>query len=587
MLRAAGVYAVVSWFLIQVLASAARLTALPSWSVRAALALSFAGLPVALGVTWVLRGRGEPVGSDPNRHPTRDRGTTHPRPSGRGQQEPAEGDSGSGRPLPFRLPRMETVLLAALALVGIALWGYRTRSGVPGSGSVAVLPFENVTGDPDQDYFSQGVSDEIRSALASIPGLEVASRTSSFRLAVSGAGAKEIAERLGVSSVLEGSVQRAEDRVRVTVSLVDARSDKQLWSESYDQRLSVDNIFAVEAEIAGAVTRALRGTLGGDATLRGRAPTSLAAHDLYLLGLYHWNRRTGDELLQAAEFFREAVRQDPEYALAHAGLANTYLLLPLYAGTPADTAMPRARAAASRALALDSTLAEAHAALAFVRTTYDWDFQQAVEGFEKALSLDPSYATGREWYGVLLDALGRFDEALEELERARSLDPMSAIINAVLGNHLIFVGRYDDAVRQLERTLQLQPDLPLALQFLAEAHLLEGRPDEALVALRRMATATGTDPGAWERVVGGITDPDQRDLAIRTLTEMGHRGTISPFVRAQYLVLVGAQQEAFAALSQAVEVRDFLLFQADADPVFDRIQDRASFEAVLARMGLR
>lgn len=592
LLRAAGVYAVLSWFLVQLLATFSQILGLPDWTVRAAVALSFAGLPVAIGVAWVFGG------------PSVSR---RQRPSPRGEPVPRRADGPSGgdvdrgpetgprlRRPPFRLPRLETVLLVALALVGAALWAYRGRrprgpaaGGDAAPTSVAVLPFVNVTGDPDQEYFSQGVSDEIRTALARVPGLQIASRTSTFRSAEGGKDVREIARELDVASILEGSVQRAQDRVHVSVSLVDARSDRQLWTQTFDRQLDMESLFQVEAEIATSVATALQVKLDALAGhLTGPVPTSVAAHDLYLLGLYHWNRRTGDELLQAAEFFREAATRDPDYALAQAGLANTYVLLPLYAHVPAAEAMPRARAAAEAALALDSTLAEARAALAFVRTTYDWDWQGAEADFVQALSLNPRYATAHEWYGVLLDARGRFDEALTQHERAQSLDPLSVIINAVLGYHLVFVGAYDRAVTQLLHTLQLQTDLPLALQFLAETYLLSGRNLDAQEALTRMAEATNTDPDAWVRVIRGTTSPDARPDALAAVRTLAAEGSIEAYNQAQYYAFLGADDEALGALERGLQSRDFLMFFVDVDPAFDSLHDRPRFRAILTTMGL-
>lgn len=485
---------------------------------------------------------------------------------------------------------METVLLLVLALLGTTLWAYssgRFQRLRPAPTSVAVLPFENVTGDAQQEYFSQGVSDEIRSALARVPGLRVASRTSSYRHGSSGGTIREIADDLGVASVLEGSVQRAVDRVRITVSLVDARTDTQLWTQTFDRQLDVEGLFAVEAEVAQSVASALEVELGSAAAdLTGRIPASLAAHDLYLLGLYYWNRRTADDLLRAVDFFEEAVARDPNYGLAYAGLANTHVLLPFYAGTPPAQAMPRARAAVERALAMDSTLAEAHAALAFVQTTYEWDWDGAETSFQRALALDPNYATAHEWYGTLLDALGRHDEARVELERAVDLDPLSAISNAVLGNHLLFVGEYDSAVQQLLRTLEIQPDLTLALQFLAETYILAGRSHDALPTLGRLSEITGSDPDGWVPVIRAIDSPDARADGVLALDQMAASGTLSHYNRAKYYALVGADQEALTALEQALEDKDFLMFYSGADPAFDRLAAHPRFGAILASLGL-
>lgn len=489
---------------------------------------------------------------------------------------------------------LEIVLLVALVIVGASVWAYRSLGiadpeigGLDEDrpGSVAVLPFENVGAEPANDYFSQGVSDEIRSALARVPGLEVASRTSSH--ARSGAGSvREIAEELQVESILEGSVQRAEDRVRVTVSLVDARTDRQLWTETFDRRLDVESLFEVEGEIARSVARALQGELGPLPLLTGDAPVSLEVHDLYLLGLFHWNRRTGPEMLRAADLFRRAAELDPGYALAQAGLANATLLLPLYAGVPAHEAMPEARAAAERALALDSTRAEAHAALGLVRTAYDWDWEGAEASFRRALELNERYATAHQWYGLLLDALDRHEQAEAHHRRALELDPLSVIINEVMGNHLVFTGRYEAAIEQLQRTLELQPDLPLALQFLGEAYLLAGRPTDAERTLRGWSEVTGAPVEPWTDVVRGVVSSEAAGQALEAVDALAADGALSPYWEAQLLALLGSRERTLDALRRGVERRDFLMFFVPADPAFGPYRDLEAFRVVMAEMGL-
>ncbi|HSR42956.1 MAG TPA: hypothetical protein VLL48_12305, partial [Longimicrobiales bacterium] len=388
--------------------------------------------------------------------------------------------------------------------------------------------------------------------------------------------------------VLEGSVQRAGERLRVTVRLVDTRTDEHLWSESYERGLEVESLFDVEEEIARSVARALEVELAGaaDAVLVNRPAVSLRAHDLYLLGLYHWNRRTGEELRRAAEFFRTAIEREPGYALAMAGLANTHVLMPLYAGVPSAEAMPAARRAAEEALALDGTLAEAHAALAFVKTTHDWDWAGAEEGFLRAIELNPSYATAHEWYGALLDAVGRRDEARAQLERAVALDPLSIILNAVLGAHYTFEGDYPRAVEQLERTLELQGEFPLGLQFLALASLYAGLYDEAGRALLTWAETTGTPVEPWRAIVEGIRSPAGREEGLEAVERLAVRGVLSPYRTAQYASLLGDARRALEALERGVEVKDFLMFWVDADPAFDPLRDEPRFRAILEEMGL-
>jgi len=508
-------------------------------------------------------------------------------PGGHGAPRGGGGDGGVTpvRRPPFRVPRLETILLLALVALGVALWAYRSRA-LPGAPeSVAVLPFQTVPGEPEQEFFAYGMSDEIRNALSRVPGLQVASRTSSARFIADDAQVREIAGDLGVNAVLEGTVQRSEGRVRVTVRLVDARTDRQLWARSYDRELSVDNLFAVQEEIAAAVAGALEVEL--DATEDGGVrPSSLESHELYLLGLYHWNRRTVEDLGRARDFYQAAVDRDPGYAPAHAGLAKTFVLLPLYARTPADSAMPAARAAAERALELDPRLAEAHAALGLVATAYDWDWEEAEDRFQRALALEPSYATAREWYGAMLDALGRFDEARVQHDRAVALDPFSAIIGTVRGNHLLLSGDTEAAVAQLARSLELQPDLALTLQWMADAFILGGRFDEAADALERRALVLGSDPEPWRRVVAGMTDPARRDEALDALAGLAAAGEVTRIMRAEYLAALGAEGLALDVLQEAVARREFLTFYSGVDPLLAGIGDADRKASVLAPLGL-
>jgi len=495
---------------------------------------------------------------------------------------------------------LEIVLLVTVVAMGILFWAYRSfgvpdvgpvaehpREPTPALASVAVLPFEDLGGRAEEAYFTQGVSDQIRAVLARAPELHVASRTSSHALGGGGRSVGEIAQELGVRSILEGSVQRAGNRVRVIVSLVDVDSDRQLWTETYDRELEVESLFAVENEIARSVARALQVDLGETAAgMATRVPASLEAHDLYLLGLFHWNRRTGADMLRAAELFGEAVNLDPEYALARAGLAKAQLLLPLYADVRADVAMPEARAAAEAALELDPTLGEAYAALGLVQTGYDWDWQAAEASFQRALELNPRHATAHQWYGLLLDLLGRHEEARAHHRRALELDPLSAIINQIMGNHLTFVGEYDGAVRQLELTLELQPDFPLALRFLGHACLLAQRFDDGERVLRRWARVTGSAEEPWSRIMAGVAGPEGREAAVRAVQEVADAGVITPYWQAQYYALMGAEDELMDALRRGVESRDFLMFFVAMDPAFDPYRGDEAFTASLEPMNL-
>lgn len=595
--HAAGVYAVASWFFVQAVATMAPYAGLPDWTLRLVTTLVVLGLPIVLGLAWIFAGRGDGTATGVAGGPGA--GADVPGLE-RGPADAGRGPSRSSA----RSTRSDLALIVGLFVVGAAFWAYRTYIMEPRAEaagrlveeieagtavrSVAVLPFENVGGDPENEYFSRGVSEEIRSVLAQVPGLRVPSRISSFRYAPGSRSLAEIAEELGVETVLDGSVRRAGDRVRVTVELVDARGDVQLWAETYDRALTVEDLFTVEDQIARSVAQALELELtGGTAGQPARArPVSLETHDLYLLGLYHWNRRTGPELQKAVELFTEAVEREPDYALAHAGLANTYLLLPLYAGAPAADAMPMARQAAQRALALDNGLAEAHAALAFVRTTYDWDWAGAEQAFLRAISLDPAYATAHQWYGLLLDALGRHDDAHRRIGQAVELDPLSPIINEVLANHYMWTGEHDRAIEQLHRTLALHEDFPLALQFLAQTYLQSGLYDEARDALRRWAELTGNDPAAWDPVIAGVEGSGERAVAVEAVRAMEDGGVLGTYRAAEYYAMLGATDPALDALENALARREFLMFLVAIDPALTGLREEGRYRQILDDMGL-
>ncbi|HSJ95733.1 MAG TPA: protein kinase, partial [Myxococcota bacterium] len=298
--------------------------------------------------------------------------------------------------------------------------------------SIAVLPFVDLSPAGDQEYFADGITEELLTALAHVPGLRVPARTSSFYFKGKDLPVGEVARHLGVATVLEGSVRRAGDSVRITVQLVDARADRRLWTRTFDR--DVRDIFAIQTEIARAATEALQVRLAAGQGRGGPAPTaSLAAHDLYLRGLFHWNRRTATDLAHAIRFFEEATRIDPAYARAYAGLALTHAVLRVTAAeTSPEQVVDAVEAAAGRALALDASLAEAHAARAY---TYHWTWRwdDAEREFRRAIALSPGYATAHQWYGEHLVKMGRSEEGLAELRQALALDPLSLVANNDLG----------------------------------------------------------------------------------------------------------------------------------------------------------
>jgi TolB-like protein/Tfp pilus assembly protein PilF len=360
--------------------------------------------------------------------------------------------------LPSWSPRKFAAVIVMIAMLAASLLVFellrsqskpRRALDLPGK-SIAVLPFENLSRDPDNAYFTEGIQDEILARLAKIADLKVISRTSTQRYKSSPDDLPQIAKRLGVSSILEGSVQKTGDRVRVTVQLINAASDAHLWAEMYDRNLT--DVFAAESDIAKMIADTLRAKLSGSEqqAIAVRPTQNAEAHQLYLRGRYFWNKRTGADLKKAIDYFNRAIGKDPNYALAFAGLADAYVLLSAYAEASPKESLPQAKAAALKALELDSTLGEAHATLANALVAYDLNFAEANREFERAIELNPNYATAHQWYAETgLVPLGQFEKAVAEVKRALELDPLSLVINADVGTTLTNARRYDQAIEQL------------------------------------------------------------------------------------------------------------------------------------------
>src|SRR3989454_2392249 len=356
-----------------------------------------------------------------------------------------------------------------------------TGSAIPEK-SIAVLPFDNLSRDPDNAYFAEGVQDEILTRLAKVADLKVISRTSTQRFKSAPADLREIAKQLGVTHILEGSVQKAGDSVRVNVQLINALTDAHLWADTYDRKLT--DIFAVESEIAKTVADVLQAKLTGSEqhVIAARPTANTEAHQLYLKGRFFWYKRTGNDLKKSIDYFQQAIAADPNYALAYAGVADGYVWLPAYtAGTPQDC-YPKAKAAAKKALELDDTLAEARTSLAIAIWLYDFDSSQANREFQRAIELNPNYAIAHQQYGnVTLSALGRFDDAIAEGKRAVELDPLSLVINTDLGVDYHYARRYDEAIAQLHKTLEMDPGFYIAHLGLGQILDAKGAGDAAIV----------------------------------------------------------------------------------------------------------
>src|SRR6204780_5122457 len=359
--------------------------------------------------------------------------------------------------------------------------------------SLAVLPFESLSNDASQDYFADGMTDELISDLGQISALRVISRTSVMGYKHARKPLPQIARELNVDAVVEGTVLRFGDRVRITAQLIEAATDKHLWSQSYEGELK--DTLALQKQVARAIADQIQINLTPreEAALKSVKVVNPEAYESYLKGRYFWNKRSADGLKAALAYFKQAIEEDPKYAQAYSGSADTYALLGdwQYAVMTPKEAFPKAKAAAIKALELDSTLGEAHNSLAFVLDGFDWDFDSAGREFQRAIELNPGYATAHHWYAWHLSLLGRYDEALAEMRKAENLDPLSLIINADLAELLVLAHSDEESIQQSRKTIEMDPNFALAHNQLAQAYLQKHMYDEAVAELKTAVQLSG------------------------------------------------------------------------------------------------
>ena len=454
--------------------------------------------------------------------------------------------------------------------------------------SIAVLPLENLSHDPDNVYFTEGMQDEILARLSKIADLKVISRTSTQKYKSAPDNLREIAKQLGVGNVLEGSVQKSGDAVRVNVQLINALNDAHLWGDVYERKLT--DIFAVESDIAKTIADTLQAKLtGAEKQLIAAQPTTdLTAYELYLKGRSLWSKRGGENLRQAIGFYEQAIARDPKYALAYSGLAEAYAILPAYTTTAPQDAYPTAKAAALKALQLDEKLAEAHTALGSLLCNGDFDMAGSISEFQRAIALNPNYATAHHWYGNgPLLALGRFEEAIAEGKRAIELDPLSPIINADLGQNLYSARRYDEAIAQLRKTLEIDPTFYYAHYNLGMA--LQRKGDlPAAIAEYTKAQQLSDDLFVQVLLAAAKAQSGDKDAAIQMLAELEelsqHRYVTSYWRTLLYLSL-GNRDEAIRRLEQAIADHESLtITMIKADPKLDPLRGDPRFEALVQKV---
>jgi TolB-like protein/DNA-binding winged helix-turn-helix (wHTH) protein/Tfp pilus assembly protein PilF len=483
-----------------------------------------------------------------------------------------------------------SVFLLLLLIASLAAWKFRFGNRpVHVIRSLAVLPLESLSNDASQDYFADGMTDELISDLGQISALRVISRTSVMSYKHARKPLPQIGRELNVDAVVEGTVLRSGDRVRITAQLIEASADKHLWSQSYEGELR--DTLALQNKVARAIADEIRINLNPQeqAALKSVKVVNPGAYESYLKGRYFWNKRTANGLKVALAYFKQAIDEDPSYAQSYSGLADTYALLGdwQYAEMTSKEALPKAKTAAVKALELDGMLGEAHNSLAFCFDAFDWDFDSAGKEFRRAIELNPSYATAHHWYAWHLSVLGRYDEAIAEMRSAKNLDPLSLIINADLAELLLIAHFYDESIRQSRKTIEMDPNFALAHNQLGQAYLQKSMHDEAVTELQKAVQLSGGSPTCIASLARAYAASGKRGEAINLLSELKSRSNPNYSDASEIAVIyavLGDSDQAMNWLQRGYEERfnPSVLLR----PGFDPLRSDPRFQELMRRIGL-
>ena len=562
--QVAAVYAVVAWLLVQIIVTIEGPLGLPGWFDTATIVILAAGFPVTLVMSWAFN-------LTPEGAVVRE-----------GQAAPAT-------------PRRRTIEYVLIGLLVVAVgWivfretGPQRLDHAPLPHSIAVLPFDNLSPDPDSEYLAAGIHQDVISQLAKLSGLSVRSRTAVLRYADDKPSIDQIAAELNVAALMEGSVRAEGDRVRIALELIDAATGDILWSQTYDQNLR--NLFAVESSIATSVAGRLQVEFSLDDQERiTRQPTeSTVAYLLYLRGRHLWNQRNDDSAERALAYFTEATEEDPAFALAHIGIADVWIFRGWYSLLAPAATFPQAKAAVAEALAIDPNLAAAYASRAHIGLEFDHDWGAAGADYERALELDPRYAIAHHWYGGYLSAMGRHDEALAQAQAARELEPLSPIINTWVGLRYYFAGQPEVAIDEIEQVLDLFPEFAPAHWHLGWAYEQAGRFDDAIAEARRAYELTGNPiylaSLAHAQAMSGADDEARKILA--QLAQMATERHVSAYHVATVHAALGDANESFRWLDAAFAERSPWIGYMRVDPRLAPLRSDPRFSVLLTRAKL-
>jgi len=566
--KVAIAYAVVAWLLMQAASQIFPFFEIPNWAVRLVVLLLIMGFPVALILAWAFELT----------------------PEGLKRTEVAD-------ELPRKSERnrawIYVVIIAGAVAASLFFFG-RYPSSKQGAEmsekSIAVLPFENRSEDKANAYFAEGVQDEILTRLSRIADLKVTSRTSTQHYKSAPKNLAEIAKQLGVAHILEGSVQKSGDAVRVNVQLIKAANDSQVWAETFDRKLT--DIFSVESDVAKAIADQLRAhiTRQEEQVIAAKPTKNIEAYDAYLRGRYFWNKRTSDGIKHAIEHFQQSIERDPDFALGHAGLADSYIALTFYNFAAPHETMPKAKESAIKALALDDTLAEAHASLAHILMNYDWNWSAAEKEFKRSIELTPNYATGHQWYAIhYLTATGRFEEAVQEMKKALELEPASLVMNTFMGATLYYAGRYDEAIDQCRRTIEMDPNFAVAHWHLGLAYEQKQALDAATEEFKKAISLSGGSPlmkAALVRAYAKSHKKHEANEMLNELNELSKQQYVSAYEVATIYVALGNNEQAFQLLEEGYAEHSFHLVYLNVSPQFKPVTSDRRFQDLVQRIGL-
>jgi serine/threonine protein kinase/TolB-like protein/Flp pilus assembly protein TadD len=560
--RVAAAYIIAAAGIIQLASAAFPAWDLPNSALRLVIVLLLIGFPLALVLGWIFDVTPQGIRTTPR------------------------AALGTHR-------RSNLIMLVAAGVIISAVAGFFLLSRVSAhrvDKSIAVLPFENASNDPNTEYLSEGISEALINSLSELQQLRVIARPTAFRYKAKDVDPRQVGRELGVTAVLTGKVRQMQDALNVQVDLVDAVTGAQIWGAGYDRNIA--DLVAVKQAIAQEIAAKLKLKLSSEQQrlLVKRDSTNAEAYQFYLRGRYFWNKRTSDGIKQAIEYFQQSVERDPNFALGYDGLADSYTGLTFYNFAAPHETMPKAKESAIKALALDNTLAEAHTSLAHILSNYDWNWSAAEKEFKRSIELKPDYATAHQWYAIhYLTATGRLEEAVQEMKKALELEPTSLVMNTFMGATLYYAGRYDEAIDQCRRTIQMDPNFAVAHWHLGLAYEQKQVLDAATEEFKKAISLSGGSPlmrAALGRAYAKSQKKHEANEMLNELNELAKRQYVSAYEVAKIHVALGNSEQAFQLLEKAYAEHSFHLANLNVCPQFKSVRSDPRFQDLVQRIGL-